>query len=60
MGPRASHLGDFLLSWRVRACVSVFPRVRAFKCVCIPLCSLVFFLLAFQMAPRRESAASRA
>ena len=60
MGPRASHLGDFLLSWRVRACVSVFPRLRAFRCVCILLFSLVSFISAFRMAPRRESAASRA
>ena len=41
MGPEASHLGDFLLNWRVRAYVNVFPRLRAFRCVCIPLFSLV-------------------
>ena len=53
-------MGDFLLSWRVRACVSVFPRLRPFRCVCIPLLSLVSFISAFRMAPRRESGASRA
>ncbi|RVW71065.1 hypothetical protein CK203_061502 [Vitis vinifera] len=60
LGLRAAHLGDFLLSWRVRACVSVFLLLRPFKCVCIPLFSLVSFISAFRMAPRRESAASRA
>ena len=54
------RLGDFLLCWRVRACVSVFPRLRPFRCVCIPLFSLVSFISAFRMAPRRESAASKA
>ena len=60
LGAKASHLADFLLSPRVRACVSVFPRLRAFRCVCIPLFSFVSFISAFLMAPRRESAASRA
>ncbi|RVW24427.1 Retrovirus-related Pol polyprotein from transposon RE1 [Vitis vinifera] len=31
LGPRASHLADFLLSPCVRACVSVFPLLRAFR-----------------------------
>ena len=60
LGPRASHLADFLLSPRVKACVSVFPCLRALRCVCIPLFSFVYFISAFHMAPRRESAASRA
>ncbi|RVW86237.1 hypothetical protein CK203_046079 [Vitis vinifera] len=60
IGLWASHLADFLLSSRVRACVSVFPPLRAFRCVCIPLFSFVSFISAFLMAPRRESAASKA